>query len=109
MDENIIFVLGDKLATYYEAGIAIFSVCVKAKSPKMKAYIRAYVNALINIWTKAFGNEHIMSIGTRPCHHQRLLLPLANDSFSQMSRSVAGYSSSILWFYGPCRSRSVSV
>ena len=50
--EKTIFVLGDKLPTNYDVAIAIFSVAQKLKSDKMKHCIRAYVTALINLWTK---------------------------------------------------------
>ena len=63
MDEKIIFVLRDKLPRYYDAAIAIFSIAQKTKSDKMKLCIQAYVTALIDIWTKSFGVEHILTCG----------------------------------------------
>lgn len=63
MGEKIIFVLGGKLPRYYNAAIAIFTIAQKPKSDKMKLCIRAYVTALINIWTKSFGVEHTLTHG----------------------------------------------
>ena len=63
VDEKIIFVLGDKLPRYYNAAIAILTIPQKPKSDKMKPCIQVYVTALIVIWTKSFGVEHILTGG----------------------------------------------
>ena len=57
--QKIIFVLGDMLPTNYDAAIALFSVCQKRESEKMKDCIRSYADALIVTWTKAFGEAHV--------------------------------------------------
>ena len=57
---NAVFILGDTLPTNYDVAIAIFSVCKTPGSEKMKNCISSYVNALIDTWTKAFGDAHVM-------------------------------------------------
>ena len=59
--EKTIFVLGDKLPVIYDVGIAIFNVVTNPKSEKMKHCIKAYINALTNVWVKSFGNIHLMA------------------------------------------------
>ena len=54
------FVLGDKLPTYYEAAISIFSVAAKPSSSKMKKTINAYAKCLIDIWENVFSSKHVM-------------------------------------------------
>ena len=61
MDEGIIFVLCDELPTYYDAAIAIFSVCKSPKTKKMADTINAYSSALIDIWQQCFDREHVIS------------------------------------------------
>ena len=58
---EIIFVLGDILPTYYDVAISIFSVATKPNSAKMNDTINRYANALIEIWVKSFGTNHVMS------------------------------------------------
>ena len=52
---NICFLLGDKLPTTYDVAIDLFSLCTKPGSEKMNKCIAIYANALIDQWTKAFG------------------------------------------------------
>ena len=61
MEEKLVFILGDRLPTYYDAGIAIFNVCHDINSQKMTNCINAYVNALMTLWTKAFGDKHLLT------------------------------------------------
>ena len=56
---NAVFILGDTLPTNYDVAIAIFSVCKTPESEKTKNCISSYVNALIDTWTKAFGDAHV--------------------------------------------------
>ena len=60
MEQKILFILGDKLPTYYDAAIAIYSVTQNIKSDKMLHCISSYATALISIWTKAFGDDHVI-------------------------------------------------
>ena len=60
MSENILFYLGDKLPTVYDAAIAIFSICRKVNSPKNKDTISNYTRALIAMWTRSFGEQHTL-------------------------------------------------
>ena len=64
MEQKILFILGDKLPTYYDAAVAIYSVTQSIKSEKMHSCIISYANALVRIWTKAFGEEHVLNIKT---------------------------------------------
>ena len=61
MTGEIIFVLGDYLPTYYEAGIAIYSQATKPKSPKMDIAIKAYAKSLTTAWENSFGEKHVLS------------------------------------------------
>ena len=49
MSEDIVFMLGDKLPTYYDAAIAIFNVTQNSRRNKMKSTIQAYYVALVNM------------------------------------------------------------
>ena len=60
-DQNLVFVLGDFLPTYYEAGISIYSIATNPKSKKMGDVVCAYSKALINAWECSFGTEHVLS------------------------------------------------
>ena len=55
------FMLGDKLPTYYDAAIAIFNVTQNSRRNKMKSTIQAYYVALVNIWTKSFSKDHVVT------------------------------------------------
>ena len=61
MSEDIKFMLGDKLSTYYDAAIAIFNVTQNPRRNKMKRTIQAYYVALVNIWTKSFSKDNVMT------------------------------------------------
>ena len=56
---ELVFVLGDVLPTIYDVAISIFTVASNPKTDKMAGAINAYVTSLIEVWTKAFGSEHI--------------------------------------------------
>ena len=59
MSEKVVFVLGDKLPTYYYAAISIHMVATKPKSKKMVSTINSYTKALIDIWKRSFGDLHV--------------------------------------------------
>ena len=61
MPEKVVFVLGDKLPTYYDAIISIHMVATKPKSKKMISTINSYTKALIDIWKRSFGDLHVTS------------------------------------------------
>ena len=61
MSEDIVFMLGGKLPTYYDAAIAIFNVPQNPRQNKMKITIQAHYVALVNIWTKSFSKDHVMT------------------------------------------------
>ena len=50
MEKQIVFVLGDRLPTYYEAAISIFNVSTQKKGQHMKKTINSYCLALIDEW-----------------------------------------------------------
>ena len=58
---DIIFVLGDKLPTYYDAAISIWSVCHSKEGKKKSKAVNAYYRALSEVWIKAFGKDHVTS------------------------------------------------
>ena len=49
MSEKLVFVLGDKLPTYYNAAISIFQVASKPRSKKMINSVHIYACSLIDI------------------------------------------------------------
>ena len=61
MSEKVVFVLGDKLPSYYDAAISIYMVATKLKSKKMVSTINSYTKALIDIWKRTFGDLHVTS------------------------------------------------
>ena len=56
MNEDRILYLGDRLPTVYDAAIAIYSICKKPNSEKMK--ITRCADSLISMWTRSFGDQH---------------------------------------------------
>ena len=64
MSEKVVFVLGEKLPTYYDAAISIYMVATKPKSKKMVSTINSYTKALIDIWKRSFGDLHVTSRGS---------------------------------------------
>ena len=61
MLEKWVFVLDEKLPTYYDAAIAIFRVASSPKSKKMSSTINSYACALIDIWKRSFDDQHVGS------------------------------------------------
>ena len=61
MSEKVVFVLGDKLPSYYDAAISIYMVATKLKSKKMVSTINSYTKVLIDIWKRTFGDLHVTS------------------------------------------------
>ena len=61
MSEKVVFVLGEKLPTYYDAAISIYMVATKPKSKKMVSTINSYTKAPIDIWKRSFGDLHVTS------------------------------------------------
>ena len=61
MSEKVVFVLGEKLPTDYDAAISIYMVATKPKSKKMVSTINSYTKALIDIWKRSFGDLHVTS------------------------------------------------
>ena len=55
-NKHLGFVLGDKLPTYYDVSIAIFSVSTQRKGQQMTKTIHSYYLALVDAWSKSFGN-----------------------------------------------------
>ena len=53
--------LGDLLPTIYDVAISIFNVASKPKSYKMQQCINAYAESLIDLWIRAFGEDHVLS------------------------------------------------
>ena len=53
---------GDLLPTIYDVAISIFNVASKPKSDKMQQCINAYAESLIDLWIRAFGEDHVLSI-----------------------------------------------
>lgn len=56
---ELVFVLGDVLPTIYDVAISIFTLASNPKTDKMADSINAYVTSLIEVWSKAFGSEHV--------------------------------------------------
>ena len=53
--------LGDKLPTYYGAAIVIFNVTQNPRQNKIKSTIQVCYVALVNISTKSFSKDHVMT------------------------------------------------
>ena len=61
MSEKVVFALGDKLPTCYDAAISIYMVVTEPKSKAMVSTINSYTKALIDVWKRSFGDLHITS------------------------------------------------
>ena len=86
MTEKLVFVLGDKLPTCYEATIVIYSVATQPKGTKIKKTIHAYAMSLINVWVKAFGQGHVMSRNGITKKLQKLVDSYWSDVYSKAHR-----------------------
>ena len=86
---EILFVLGDTLPTYYDVAIAIFSVATKLNSTKMKETIRYYSKRLIEVWGKAFGPSHVLTIKSVMSKIEKLVTDYFNKVYSVFSRKSA--------------------
>ena len=73
MSEKVVFVLGDKLPSYYDAAISIYMVATKLKSKKMVSTINSYTKALIDIWKRTFGDLHVTSTSSVTNKLQKLV------------------------------------
>ena len=64
-NKNIVFVLGDKLPLTHEVVTSIVTFAPGGKptreTSKRTIAINAYVIALIELWIKAFGYEHVQA------------------------------------------------
>ena len=96
MEEDIVFILGDKLPTYYDAAIAIFSVCRKVNSAKMDAVIRKYADAVILMWEKSFSLKYVMSRNGVIKHIEKLVQHYYNNVVSKMNRTKPKHHGEIL-------------
>ena len=65
--EEVVFILGDKLPTYYDIAISLFQVCLSRQGEKAQSTLNAFYSALVNSWGKAFGEGHVQS---RPHHNE---------------------------------------
>ena len=74
---EVVFILGDKLPTYYDAAVAIFSVVTKPKSIRRNEQIHAYYLVNASVWIKAFGKQHVM---TRKSITNKLVKLIENSS-----------------------------
>ena len=84
--EKIIFSFGDKLPTTYDAAITIFSICSTPASARMSNVICQYASALINIWEKAFGSNHVMSHGAVNVKLNKLIKDYYNKVYNKHHR-----------------------
>ena len=84
-----LFVLGDTLPTYYDVAIAIFSVATKLNSTKMKETIKTYSKSLIDVWEKAFGPSHVLTIKSIMSKVEKLVTNYFNNVYSVFNRKSA--------------------
>ena len=84
-----LFVLGDTLPTYYDVAIAIFSVATKLNSTKMKETIKTYSKSLIDVWEKAFGPSHVLTIKSIMSKIEKLVTNYFNNVYSVFNRKSA--------------------
>ena len=60
-EERYVFIMGDKLPTYYDVAITLFQVSTRRQGDQAQNALHAYQLALVDTWTKAFGTGHVMS------------------------------------------------
>ena len=84
---NVIFILGDVLPTYYDVAVSLFSVATKPGSAKMKETIHKYAVALIGLWEKSFGYNHVMSRKSVVGRLEKLALNYYNKVYNIANRS----------------------
>ena len=75
--EEVVFILGDKLPTYYDIAISLFQVCSSRQGEKAQSTLNAFYSALVNSWGKAFGEGHVQNSPTIMKKLQKL-----RDSYS---------------------------
>ena len=54
------FIIGDKIPTYYDVAISLFQVSTRRGDQGKKA-INSYYKSLVDCWTKAFERGHVLS------------------------------------------------
>ena len=92
---DYIFVLGEKLPWVYEAVAQIYNISPGGSSKKGKesekrrTAINAYTNAVITLWSKAFGAEHV---ATRKTVQKHLRNHINNFSHSVLRNHDKGKS-----------------
>ena len=59
-EEKIVFIMGDKIPSYYDVAISLFQVSTRRGDQGKKA-INSYYKSLVDCWTKAFGTAHVLS------------------------------------------------
>ena len=84
---EIIFVLGDELPTNYDVAIAIYKICTKHESEKMKHCILSYAAALRTIWVHAFGEEHVMDTHTIKTNLKHVLNHYRTHVYNEKNRT----------------------
>ena len=62
MSNEIVFTVGPKLPTAYEAALAIHSVSRCSKQPIRATAIHKYALAVRDLWVKAFTEDHVLGI-----------------------------------------------
>ena len=59
-EEKIVFIMGDKIPSYYDVAISPFQVSTRRGDQGKKA-INSYYKSLVDCWTKGFGTAHVLS------------------------------------------------
>ena len=60
MGKQLKLILGENLPAHYDATISMFSECQKPRSSKMSTTVNTYTDALVEMWLKSFGEEHVL-------------------------------------------------
>ena len=87
MAQEIHFILGDQLPTCYDVTISIFSVTTVINRPKMNKAILCYSNALIKLWKKTFGRQHVLAKTSVILKIKKLVKHYYNNVISKANRS----------------------
>ena len=86
-NEKLVFILGDVLPTVYDVAVSIYSIACKPNSQKMNESIAAYTESLINLWIKAFGENHVLKKKAVKERVQSIVTHYYNNVYAEQNRT----------------------
>ena len=86
--ESYLFIIGDKLPTYYDVAISLFEVCTRREGEKARSTLISYYTALMNVWTKSFGEGHRLTRKSIMKKLEKVCDSYYNEVYTKCSRKT---------------------